>query len=164
MSYVSNRRRSNRRRRLSPRQAGTTSLEFALVAVPFFFLLIAATDLGRYFITRHSLRTLTSEAARSAVVNCFGPGACSFATAVPSPPDLWTKTPFLTYGQPGSSLTASQSVAPNGVRTITVTAQYPFTFILPVWTSIRVAETCPAAPSGQTCPIHTICQTTCLTY
>jgi Flp pilus assembly protein TadG len=39
-------------------------LEFALVAVPFLFLLIAAMDLGRYFITQHSLRTLTSEAAR----------------------------------------------------------------------------------------------------
>jgi hypothetical protein len=45
-----------------------------------------------------------------------------------------------------------------------VTAQYPFTFILPVWASIRVAETCPAAPAGQTCPIHTICETACLTY
>ena len=70
-------------------------MEFALVAVPFLFLLIAAMDLGRYFITQHSLRTLTSEAARSAVVNCFGLGAWPFATAVPSPQQVWANVPFL---------------------------------------------------------------------
>ena len=150
MSYA-----SSRRRRPAAGRAGTSSLEFALVAVPFLFLLIAATDLGRYFMARHSLRTLTSEAARSAVVNCFGLGTCPFATAVPSPQALWAKTPFLTYGQTGSSLTASQSVDPNGIRTITVTAQYPFTFVLPVWAAIAVAETC---------PVKTICETTFLTY
>ena len=45
-------------RRPSRGQAGTASLEFALVAVPFFLLIVAVTDLGRYFITRDSLRTL----------------------------------------------------------------------------------------------------------
>ena len=67
-------------------------MKFALVAVPFLFLLIAAMDLGRYFITQHSLRTL---AARSAVVKCFGLGAWPFATAVPSPQQVWANVPFL---------------------------------------------------------------------
>ena len=47
------------------KQAGTVSLEFALVALPFFLLMFACVDLGRYFITRTSLHTLTSEARRS---------------------------------------------------------------------------------------------------
>ena len=151
-------------RRPSRGQAGTASLEFALVAVPFFLLIVAVTDLGRYFITRDSLRTLTSDAARSAVVNCDGLGACSFTTAVPSPQTLWAKAPFLSYGQTGSSLTASQSVDANGVRTITVTAQYPFAFILPAWAAIVVNESGPAAPAGQTSPAQTICETTSFVY
>jgi Flp pilus assembly protein TadG len=48
----------SRRRRPLLGQAGTATLEFALVAIPFLFLLIAGTDLGRYFITRGAVAGL----------------------------------------------------------------------------------------------------------
>jgi hypothetical protein len=132
---------SNRLRRLRIGQAGTTSLEFALVAIPFVFILVAGMDLGRYFLTQHSLRTLTSEAARATLVSCYGStSACSLPTSgsYPSEPAVAAMVPFLASG----SITwvkASQS-APNqntGVRTISVEVKYPFSFILPAWTKLN---------------------------
>ena len=156
MSYA-----SSRRRRRSRGQAGATSVEFALVAMPFFYLLIGAMDFGNFFITQHSLRTLSSEAVRSTMVNC-PKGPCSNGTAIPSQQTLWAQAPFLTYGQPGSSLTANQTVDSNGIRTITVSIQYPFTFMLSILQAISVNETCPG--TTQTCPSSTMCETTCVTY
>jgi hypothetical protein len=124
----------NNARRPFRGQAGTTSLEFALVAIPFVFMMIAGTDLGRYFITKDSLHTLVDEATRSTVVNCFNQKACPYGTAIPTPSNLWTKVPFLDQTLAGVSLTASQAFdAATGIRTITATANYPFAFILPIW-------------------------------
>ena len=118
-------------------RSGTTSLQFALVAVPFVFLLMAGMDLGRYFITQHSLRTLVSEAVRATLVSCYGSAsACNLPSA--SETTVAAKVPFLTSGSI-TWVTASQT-APNastGVRTISVSVSYPFTFILPVWTSLN---------------------------
>jgi Flp pilus assembly protein TadG len=127
---------ARRRNRLAD-EAGSTSLEFALVAIPFLFMLIAGMDLGRYFITQHSLRTLGAEAMRATLIYCFGQTtACSLPTA--NEQAAKAMVPFLA----GSSivLTANQTaaVAGTGFRTITVTAQYPFAFILPAWTGLNV--------------------------
>jgi hypothetical protein len=125
----------SRRPRPALGQAGTASLEFALVAVPFMLVMIAGMDLGRYFITQQSLHTLTSEAARAAVVNCFGLDPCT--NPVPTPSTVWAKVPFLNSAAPLASLTVTQSRnAITGVRTITATAKYRFTFILPAWTGV----------------------------
>ena len=112
---------------------GTTAMEFALIAIPFTFIMIATTDLGRYWLTQHSLRTLTAEAARSTMVNCFGQSSCSLNATQRSAVE--TATPFLI---PGSvTLTASQTVNGAGLRTITVTAVYPFNFIFVAWTGLN---------------------------
>jgi TadE-like protein len=119
------------------RLSGTSSLEFALVAVPFVFMMFGGMELGRYFITRHSLHTLVDETARSAVVNCFNQKTCPYGTAVPTPSNLWSTVPFLQQSLPGASLTASQTFdTATGTRTITVTANYPFAFVLPAWTGL----------------------------
>src|SRR5689334_22316838 len=135
---------SNKRQRPALGRSGTASLEFALVAIPFVLLMIAGMDLGRYFITQHSLRTLTSEAARATLVACYGStsaSGCPLPTsgAYPSEPSVVAKVPFLV---PSSVtwVTANQT-APNastGERTISVTVTYPFNFILPAWTSLNV--------------------------
>ena len=118
-------------------RGGTSSLEFALVAIPFIFMIIAGMDLGRYFITQHSLRTLISEAIRSAVINCSDRGACNYATAVPVPSAVWAQAPFLNATAPHATLTAGQTIdGATGVRTITATATYGFSFILPVWQGV----------------------------
>jgi hypothetical protein len=160
MSYA-----SSRHRRSSRSRAGATSVEFALVAWPFLALLIGSMELGRFFITQHSLRTLTSEAARSAMVNCAGyAGTCPSATAIPAQQTLWDKVPFLTYSQTGSSLTARQTKDSNGIRTITVRVEYPFAFVLSALQGIHVNESCHGGDNEQSCPSNTICETTCVTY
>jgi Flp pilus assembly protein TadG len=124
------------RRRLLAGRAGTASLEFALVALPFILLMLAGMDLGRYFITKHSLHTLTSEAVRSMLVNCFNQAAqCNLSATNKS--TVATMVPFL---DPNSVtwVTANQS-APDpatGVRTVTVNVTYPFTFALSAWSSL----------------------------
>jgi Flp pilus assembly protein TadG len=129
---------SNRRPHPGRRRDGTASLEFALVAIPFLFLLIAGMDLGRYFITQHSLRTLISEAVRATLVSCYGSSSgCSLPSA--SQTTVAAKVPFLASGSI-TWVTPPNQGAPNastGVRTISVTVSYPFTFILPIWTSLN---------------------------
>ena len=49
-------------------QRGVAALEFCLVAVPFFTLMFAIFDLGRYAITRQSLRALANAGAREIMV------------------------------------------------------------------------------------------------
>jgi hypothetical protein len=123
--------------------AGTASLEFALVAIPFVFLLIAGMDLGRYFITQHSIRTLSSEAVRSIFIYCYGSTSTCQLPLIKQQA-LEAKVPFLAQGSivlnPPPAQTAPDS---NGIRTITVGVQYPFTFVLPVWTGLNgtISET-----------------------
>ena len=49
-------------------QRGVAALEFCLVAVPLFILMFAIFDLGRYAITRQSLRALANAGAREMMV------------------------------------------------------------------------------------------------
>jgi Flp pilus assembly protein TadG len=130
---------STRRYRRVLGQSGTASLEFALVSLPFLLILIAGMDLGRYFLTQHSLRTLISVATRSALIYCYGAsGVCTLTTPLAQTAE--TKVPFLTAGSITWPSGLPTQTAPNpgtGVRTITVTARYPFTFILPVWTGLN---------------------------
>jgi Flp pilus assembly protein TadG len=128
-------------------EAGAASVEFALVALPFTLILIAGADLGRYFITQHSLRTLTSEAARATLV-CSRPGGvchpnpantcpCQLTAALAQ--TVAATVPFLTAANIGwpSGLPVETAPDVNGVVTINVTASYPFTFILPAWTGLN---------------------------
>jgi Flp pilus assembly protein TadG len=127
----------SRRRRPLLGQAGTATLEFALVAIPFLFLLIAGTDLGRYFITKHSLHTLTDEAVRLTMVTCFNQTAsCSLSST--NWQKVETNVPFLSPSSLNPTPTATQTLnTAIGIRTITVTATYPFAFILPAWTALN---------------------------
>jgi Flp pilus assembly protein TadG len=121
-------------------RAGTVSLEFALIAIPFFLLTFAAMDLGRFFITWHSLRTLTSELARATLVYC---ASASYGSSCPLPSSieqsiLQSKTPLLyaTSANFASTPTASRSAAVAGVATITASASYNFSFVVPAWTGL----------------------------
>jgi Flp pilus assembly protein TadG len=125
-------------------QAGTTSLEFALVATAFFAIMFAGMDLGRYFITQHSLRTLTSELVRATMVQCAGTStACTLSGANVTTAE--NKVPFLVQGNfvvpPTSTRTAINPAT--GVMTITASASYPFTFVFLGFTGLSgpIAET-----------------------
>jgi Flp pilus assembly protein TadG len=116
---------------------GVVAVEFALVGLIFIMLLLGATELARYQFVQQSLRSMAEEAARRALVTSSATavlgGGCqpvltgaSLVSAVTSPTN---PTPMLTPG----SLTLAAVCATNasGARTITVTASYPFTFVVP---------------------------------
>lgn len=121
-------------------RSGVAAMEFGLIGIPFFFIMIASTDLGRYFITQHSIRTLAAEAARAMMVSCYNTTAsCPLTTAQKSA--VAAATPFLV---PGSITwtTANQTTNAAGLRTINVKVSYPFSFIFSYWTSITsISET-----------------------
>lgn len=131
---------SNRWLRTPLGRSGSVGLQFAFVAIPFVLLLLAGMDLGRYFITRHSLRTLISETVRATLISCYGStGACNLPSA--SKTTVAAKVPFLNSASI-TWVTANQS-APNastGVKTITVTVSYPFIFVLPAWVSLNATS------------------------
>src|SRR5258708_37356255 len=54
-------------------QRGVAALEFCLVAVPLFMLMVFIFDLGRYAITMQSLRTLANAGARAMMIKCYTP-------------------------------------------------------------------------------------------
>lgn len=110
------------------------------MAIAFFSILFAAMDLGRYFVTQHSLRTLTSELARATLTYCAQSGAsyttaCSLpAAGAQSVASAKAKVPFLTstgsfVGTPSATRSAANAA---GVVTITASAAHDFNFVLPV--------------------------------
>lgn len=130
---------SNKRRSRGLGCAGVTSLEFAIVALGFFLILLSVGDLGRYFLTAHSLRTLTSELARATLIGCASlapngtynlpsSGTESVATAE-------VAVPFLLAANFTSGPSASCSKNASGAATITASASYNFTFVLPIFAS-----------------------------
>jgi Flp pilus assembly protein TadG len=117
-------------------QRGTTTLEFGLIAMPFFWLMFGIFDLGRYAITMHSLDTLASMSARQVMITCYWPDVV-FNNTSPSTcnSDPYTDAqkqaiaPFLYVGG------LTPTVLPvTGAKILTVTARQPgFTMLLPVW-------------------------------
>src|SRR4051812_30441168 len=121
-------------------RSGAVAVEFGIIGLVFFILLLGAVDLGRYQITLQSLRDISAGASRVAlldrgqVASVVGAGGSAtnksdtaLKAAVTSPTNL---TPFL----PPASLTivTSEPTSLTGVRTITVTATYPFSFLAPL--------------------------------
>lgn len=104
--------------------SGTAAVEFGLVGGIFFLLVLGVMDLGRYYLTLHSLHTVLGDATRTALVDP------SFGGCPASVTEVAAGAPFL---QPAAlSLCVTRSVS-SGLNTITVTASYPFSFILPNW-------------------------------
>jgi len=117
---------------------GTVAIEFAFVGLIFITLLLGAVDLARYQIVRQSLQSMAEDAARAALLlSSVGAvpgsgcttvvGGAALKTAVTTPNN---PTPMLNP----ASLTLSPvcAVSGTGVRTVTVTATYPFTFVAPL--------------------------------
>ena len=118
-------------------QRGIAALEFSLVAAPFFVLIFAIFDLGRYAITMQSLRTLASAGARATMIKCYTPavidnnspsGCTDINTYLPDA-QKQNAAPFLYAG----GLTPTLNTAAGGAA-LTVTASQPsFTMIMPIW-------------------------------
>jgi Flp pilus assembly protein TadG len=114
-------------------RAGVTSLELGIVALLFLMVLIGCMDLGRYYLTEHSLRTIVAEAARARLVGAIPNGTISG----PTTDSFAAIAPFVNNANL-ISLTVTQS--PSfllGVTTITVTGDYQFTAWSPIWSSLN---------------------------
>jgi Flp pilus assembly protein TadG len=121
----SRRRRGTAARDWHLGSAGLTTLDFVLVSGVFFLLLFGAMDVARYFLTWHGLNTIVSEAARASMINnwtysCGHPTAGTAATIASS-------APFLDTSQLQLCVTSSVS---SGQTTVSVTASYPFSFMI----------------------------------
>jgi Flp pilus assembly protein TadG len=112
---------------------GTAAIEFGLVALPFFLIILAVFDLGRYALTVNSLETLASAWARTIIISCDTPtnavqgtvGTCN-GSGLPSPTTTQINdiAPFLAVG--GYTTTVTPSA---GTSTITVTASSNFSML-----------------------------------
>jgi Flp pilus assembly protein TadG len=116
-------------------QRGVAALEFCLVALPFFLLMFAIFDLGRYAITVQSLRTLANAGARAMMIQCYTPAAIANTSPSGCAGDYLADAqkraaaPFLYAG----GLTPTVNTAP-GAGALVVTASQPdFTMIMPIW-------------------------------
>jgi Flp pilus assembly protein TadG len=103
-------------------------LEWAIVAAPFFMLLLGAIELGRYQFTAQSLRFLTGEVARYALVDPTlvvenGPEDCTTAKD-----RLAARAPMLQRNALTLCVLRSRS---GNISTVKIRAAYSFTFILP---------------------------------
>jgi Flp pilus assembly protein TadG len=116
----------NKLRFLRLGRRGTASLEFALVAIPFFMLMLGIIDLSNYFATQQSLETAVSEAQRAAVTSSSANISNDCSTI------KGTVASVVPYLGPNLSLCVTKTTS-SGVVTVTVTGTYPFTFILAVW-------------------------------
>src|SRR6266850_6804539 len=106
-------------------QRGVAALEFCLVALPFFLLMFAVFDLGRYAITMQSLRTLASAGARATMIKCYtravignnSPSGCTDINTYLPDAQKQNAAPFLYAG----GLTPTLNTAAGGAA-LTVTA------------------------------------------
>lgn len=135
---MSSARNKGQRRRFG--SSGETSSEYALIAVPFFLIVFAVTDIGRYFLTVDSVRTLSSELARGTMTyraTSSLTSVCSLpSSGTPSVATAESTVPFLASGNIASA-TASRSPADSaGVATITASASYSFTFFIANWAGL----------------------------
>jgi Flp pilus assembly protein TadG len=125
-------------------QRGVAALEFCLVAAMFFIMVFAIFDLGRYAITRQSLRALANADARAMMIRCYTPAVTGTADPVtgivPASPascngsylstaQMQSVAPFLFAG----GLTPTVSISA-GASALTVTAsQSGFKMLMPIW-------------------------------
>ena len=106
---------------------GAMTLEFALVALPFFMLLLGAMDLGRYWYTVHALRNYSADAARAAFVyvNHDPIGRCTAVVPV-----AVERSPGLNPDDLTAATARCQRNQATGVTEVTVTAGYRFRFAM----------------------------------
>jgi hypothetical protein len=119
-------------------QRGVAAFEFILAFVPFFMLVFAIFDLGRYAITMQSLRALASAGARATMVGCYIPAVTGLVPNTSpssctgnylSSTQMQNAAPFLYFG----GLTPTLNVTSGG-NDLTVTAsQAGFTMLMPIW-------------------------------
>jgi Flp pilus assembly pilin Flp len=113
-------------------RSGATAMEFGIIGVVVFTMMLAMFDLGRYAITLHSLEMLAAESARTEII-CYSPALAGrpATTCSGDPLSVATKQtlfPFLYLGGLEPTVTTT-TTAPHVVEA----SQTGFTMIMPFW-------------------------------
>ena len=127
-----------RRRRLLDRR-GVAAVEFAIVGGFFFLVLLAAVDLGRYYMTIQGVRNFAADAERYGIVNMSTSGTgtqtATCAQVLAAIGRGGAVANILGTSQ-GTCVTRVQSSAGNGAVfsvTVTVNIDVTFTFLINVF-------------------------------
>jgi Flp pilus assembly protein TadG len=113
-------------------RAGSTSLEFALVSVLLFTLMFGITDLARYFLAWHGLNTISSEAARVALTYHYANNSnWTFSCGAPTSGMAATVAAAAPFLKPDTLTLCVSPATAGGITTVSVTASYPFSFMMP---------------------------------
>lgn len=117
---------------------GATTLEFSMIALPFFFMMFGFFDIGRYAIVVNSEKILASAEARAIMVSCYGPAATAGTSPASCTTDPLTTTQKLAFAPwlANCALVSCVSIT-SGSNAITVTVSYPFTLMVPYLTSLN---------------------------
>ena len=135
--------------RLPPRlrdRRGIASLEFALVGGLLLSLLLGGIDLARYMFTLECLRATAADAVRLATLQGSrnlntGSAACTSLSGALAGSSA--RVPFLRANLVTATLSGCATQA--RITTVTVTVQYPFSFVVPVFgTAPAMTETAQA--------------------
>jgi type II secretory pathway pseudopilin PulG len=123
------------------------AIEFAIVGLIFFTLLLGAVDLARYQFVKQSLGSMAQEAARTALLaastSAVQGGGCgtlpaNLPGAVTTPVN---PTPILVPARLTLTAGCTTDPASNGARIITVVARYPFDFVVPFLSAAPMTAT-----------------------
>lgn len=136
---------SRRALRLGRDRRGATALEFAVIGTIFITLLLGVVELGRYYFTVQSLRTVAAEAARAYLIRSnldliANPTRCQPVIATVTPADLQVsgRTPILAASRLTISAPVFESNTPLPTpaptcttRRVRANVSYTFNFVVP---------------------------------
>ena len=99
---------------------GASASEFALVGAMFFITILAAIEVGRYFMTIEGLRNFVADATRHGIVN-MADGQTACRQALLDAMGRGGAVGGLVAAQPGVCVSRTEAVDPDsGISTITV--------------------------------------------
>ncbi|MFC3162903.1 TadE/TadG family type IV pilus assembly protein [Ciceribacter thiooxidans] len=109
-------------------QSGATAVEFALVGLPLFLLILGVVEFGRAFFLQNDLSYAADVAARQVLIGQVGPNLSE--TDATAKLDNAVRANFRS-GDPAllQVMTARETVNGSDFRVLTL--RYPFTFLLP---------------------------------
>jgi Flp pilus assembly protein TadG len=128
-------------KRFGKREDGAAAVEFALVALPFFALMIAIIELGIYYLASRFLEDGVFNASRKVLTQRLASGSiCSaFKTEIESELSVWLSpsrlsisvTPLSAFGGAGAAVDLAAAGCNFGAsgQTMIVTATYQYPFV-----------------------------------
>ncbi|RYC23146.1 TadE/TadG family type IV pilus assembly protein [Ciceribacter ferrooxidans] len=109
-------------------QSGTTAVEFALVGLPLFLLILGVVEFGRAFFLQNDLSYAADVAARQVLIGQVGPSLSE--TDATTRLDDAVRANFRS-GDPALLQVTTARETVNGSDFRVLTLRYPFTFLLP---------------------------------